>query len=178
MRLYTFTNMYLSSIQQGIQPLHVLGDMFVKYSPTWDEAGNNINPTSNEVLYDMLHDWAENHKTVICLNGGFSENLHNLISDFLSDNENPYPWASFREGQDSLESALTSVGIVLPEHLYQAASAVRSFRLHKDDEAIVNWRDHHMMVFYGDNEGEQWEEYYSDWEVEFVAELNKYSLAK
>ena len=31
MRAYFFGNMYLSSIQQGIQAAHCLGEMFLKY---------------------------------------------------------------------------------------------------------------------------------------------------
>ncbi len=56
MRGYFLTNMYLSSIQHGIQAAHCL-----------QEINNNF--PGNEILTD----WAENHKTMYVLNGGTSE---------------------------------------------------------------------------------------------------------
>jgi hypothetical protein len=105
MRAYFFGNMYLSSIQQGIQAAHVLGEMFIKYTQP------------DDMETEMLHEWAKNHKTMILLNGGYSESIRDLY-EFLKSSENPYPFADFHEGQDALDGALTSVGIVLPEKIY------------------------------------------------------------
>jgi len=106
MRAYFFGNMYLSPIQQGIQAAHVTHELFLKYG-----------------IDSRFYDWAQDHKTMILLNGGYSENLRELIALFDS-RENPYPWAHFNEGEDSLDGALTSVGIVLPEKIYETAKAL------------------------------------------------------
>ena len=105
MRAYYFGNMYLSSIQQGIQSAHVTAEIMLKY----------VTVTGSYEITDdpkriMAWDWAKNHKTMILLNGGYSENIHNLI-EFFDTRENPYPWADFYEGQDALDGALTCAGI-------------------------------------------------------------------
>jgi len=76
MRAYFFGNMYLSSIQQGIQAAHVVTEMFTKY------------PIDHECIkFDDLNDWANNHKTMILLNGGYGENLYDLLGFFDQDNK-------------------------------------------------------------------------------------------
>jgi len=113
MRAYFFGNMYLSSIQQGIQAAHVVAEMFCRY-----------NKSSNILATNMLHDWARYHKTMILLNAGYSTSIRSLI-DMFESADNPYPWAFFREGDDALDGALTCIGIILPEFLYEAASQLR-----------------------------------------------------
>lgn len=110
MRAYFFGNMYLSSIQQGIQAAHVTAELFMK---PHSEDGN---------IY--LLDWANNHKTMILLNAGYSEEIRRLI-EFFDTADNPYPWASFNEGDDALDGALTCVGIVLPEKIYKLSAYLR-----------------------------------------------------
>jgi hypothetical protein len=91
--------MYLSSIQQGIQAFHCLGEMTLNY-------------TCNNVF----EDWLEKHKTLVCLNGGNNASLnefYNLICD------NPlYPVAKFHEDEQSMGGMLTCVGIIVPEKIY------------------------------------------------------------
>lgn len=113
MRAYFFGNMYLSSLQQGLQAAHVVADMFVKYQFT------------SCPRVKMLLNWAENHKTIILLNAGYSSEIHSLV-EFFNTNDNPYPWAKFHEGEDALDGALTDVGIILPRRIYEVASTVRS----------------------------------------------------
>jgi len=98
MRAYFLTNMYLSSIQNGIQALHCLQEI-------------NNNYTNNH----MLHDWAVNHKTTFVLNGGTSQQMTNILKLF-DHGSNPYPWSYFRE--ESLEDTLTCVGIIVPVSIY------------------------------------------------------------
>ena len=107
MRLYTFCNYYLSSIQQGIQSAHVLGEMFVSIDPSY------------EAEMTMLFDWAKNHKTMVVLNGGNSDELINLSDELrtLAEALN-LPHADFYEDAQSLNSAMTCVGIVVPEKVY------------------------------------------------------------
>lgn len=113
LRLYCFNNMYLSGAQSGIQSLHTTAELFVKYLPFEHKCS------------DVLYDWANNHKTVIVLNGGMSKDLQEL-KRFLSANsttkENHFPWAYFNESEEALSCALTNVGIVVPERVYSTIS--------------------------------------------------------
>lgn len=106
-RLYSFGNYYISSIGQGIQALHATVEMFMKA-----KNGEFTNFTK-----DMLYEWAESHKTAILLNGGNSAELKKLVN-ILKLPDNPYPWASFHEEKTALNSALTSVVIVIPEWMF------------------------------------------------------------
>jgi len=113
LRLYTFTNFYLSSIQQGIQSGHALGELMLAASFGGIEGS------------DMLYDWAENHKTMICLNGGDVDGV-TAIFDFLNQPENPFPCAPFYESAGALGGILTSVAIVLPARIFNTAGLLRS----------------------------------------------------
>lgn len=104
MRAYFFQNFYLQGIHAGIQSQHTTAEMFVKYS---------IGSTQHIMLYD----WAINYKTTIVLNGGMQSDL--LVIEKLLDNCK-FPWASFREETDALNGALTNVGVILPEYIYNA----------------------------------------------------------
>lgn len=108
---YGFGNYYLSSIQQGIQNAHVITKISVKYKPLSAQHSQYIN-------------WATNHFTMCCLNGGNSKDLDSLINIFDVD-ENPFPWSVFYEDDQSLNGALTAVGIILPSKIYDTAKAVR-----------------------------------------------------
>jgi hypothetical protein len=154
--------MYLSSIQQGIQNAHVVADMFIKYDTDGDAQQER-----------KLYDWAENHKTMILLNGGYSETIRNLLT-FFCDKQNPYPYKSFCEGQDALDGALTCVGIILPEKIYVAASLAR-----KDPDVLMTINNTGQLYVDGtDNEsGERVTWTYNSWEAKLIAELNKYGLA-
>lgn len=160
MRAYFFGNMYLSSIQQGIQAQHTTGEFFNKY--VTDFAPGSVFEKASRTLWD----WSRNHKTSILLNGGFGENLHALV-DMFSSPHNPFPWAHFHEEQAALDGALTCVGIVLPERIYATASAIRG------DQELV---DEIMASGAWENEdGDLWR--LSKWEFELCQELNKYGLA-
>lgn len=110
MRFYAIGNMYLSSIQQGIQAFHCLGEMFNKYpsSKVGEVHANTV-----------FHEWLNDHKTLICLNGGNNAKLEDMW-DFLqiASYKNSYPWATFHEDEQSMGGMLTCVGIVVPEEVY------------------------------------------------------------
>lgn len=119
MRFYAMGNSYLSSIQQGIQAFHVLGEMVLKY----DEP---------ELATDfMVYNWMDDHKTLVCLNGG---NFAKMVSvyEFLQSEDNPYPYAKFHEDDESLEGMLTSIGIIVPEKIYKA-------NLDEPDGSLTPW---------------------------------------
>jgi len=103
MRLYTATNWMLRTIQQGIQPLHVVGDMSVKYG----NAGGSV-PAA------LFAEWARNYKTAISLNGGTHGQLlrdYEVIQRVAVVLQLPY--AAFHEDEESLGGLMTSWGIVV-----------------------------------------------------------------
>lgn len=114
MRAYFIGNMYLSSIQQGIQAAHVVGEMTARYC-----FGDFINDQS-----EMYEEWIKEHKTMILLNGGYQDELIEFHR-FLDDDRNPFPFARFKEEAASLNAAWTSVGIIIPEQVYAAIAEVR-----------------------------------------------------
>lgn len=106
LRLYSFQNMYLPGVHCGPQGTHSAMEMVDKYSPIVNSSQSNY-----------LYSWSRYHKTIIVVNGGHHSHLLEL-SEFLDCEENPYPWASFRESEEALNCAMTNVCIVLPERVY------------------------------------------------------------
>jgi hypothetical protein len=160
--------MYLSSLQVGLQSAHCLSDMFVKYEK------RKITHVGNEEI-PMLHNWAEEHKTMILLNGGYSETLRNLLN-FFDDKRNPYPFAYFNEGQDALDGALTCVGIILPEKIYESSAYIRSLPFRKKEEVIKKIKESGTIEL-EPYQGIAVTHELSKWEFELVLELNNYGLA-
>lgn len=156
MRAYFFGNMYLSSIQQGIQAAHVVHELFLKYPP--DVFADKTTQT--------LYEWAKDHKTMILLNGGYAEALEDLHAFFESPT-NPYPFTWFHEEKASLNGALTSVGIVLPEKIYETARALREGNIAAEQIPVRGeWSPEEDVV---------WE--LSKWEYQLCEELNRYGMA-
>lgn len=102
MRLYSICNMYLSSIQNGIQTQHSTVRLFRKY-----QLQNNVKMLSE------IYDWSDNHETTIVLNGGMTEHMDALI---LLIEASGLPWAPFYE--PGIGNAMTSISVVIPEKLY------------------------------------------------------------
>lgn len=142
-RFYSFTNMYLSPMQKGIQTAHAVSEMSAKYL---------CNSENVEKMFDTefgtFNTWAEQDKTVIVLNGGYSSNLKYIyhvckkFSKNLRRTGEGLPFVRFYESDDALDGALTAVGIILPESVYATASAIRRgvIELSEDafpDEAIM-----------------------------------------
>lgn len=107
----------------------------------------------------MLFDWAENHKTIMVLNGGFSSNIKN-VSDILVQSVD-YPSVTFHEGQDELNGALTVCGVVLPEKVYDARKHLGgyssmtevafdingiTYQLSKEDLSIIKLLETHKLA--------------------------------
>lgn len=112
-RAYFVGNMYLSSIQQGIQAAHVLGEMVSKYN------------TQSGLAHWILKMWATEHKTIICLNGGNSSAITQAYELFKEAGEDrAYPFAIFREDRDSLNGATTCAGIIIPASVYDMSPAL------------------------------------------------------
>jgi hypothetical protein len=130
MRFYSFTNMYLSSIQVGIQTAHCLVDMGREYDNT------NQAKLGDKSCIDYI-DWADNHKTIVCLNGGNKANLEEIVN-FFGSHHNTYPWCCFCEDEDSLNGCLTCVGIIVPEKIYETAKVFRDSGV-LSDIAFTEW---------------------------------------
>lgn len=106
MRCYHLCNFYYSQIQHGIQSAHAQMELFVRYQ-------------NESIQKTQLFNWAQNHKTMICLNAGANAQLIDW-QHFLAETDHTFPWATFHEevGSVSHASTLTNVAIVLPERIY------------------------------------------------------------
>lgn len=109
LRFYGLTHFMLSSIQQGLQAAHCIADMFVRYQHT-----------KSDTIRNMLDQWAKYDKTIILLNGG---NCADLYSKYLAIRRIcetlQYPYEMFSEDQQSLNNAITCVGLIVPETIYK-----------------------------------------------------------
>jgi len=105
MRAYVLVHSALSGIQKGIQGGHALVEMGLKSHPLYKE-------------------WAEGHKTVIFLEGGFQADLEQaeaVMKEHLDGRPewpSRLPWAAFREDRETLNGALTAVAVILTEKIY------------------------------------------------------------
>jgi peptidyl-tRNA hydrolase len=155
MRLYTFCNMYLSPIQNGIQTAHVVAEMFAKYS---NAEKKNHHP---------LLEWASDHKTIIVLNAGYGDELYKLYELFEKES-NPYPWAHFHESKEALDGAFTCIGILLPDRIYETAQVCRDERFRPQMLNVYDdWRvSKHNLP-----------DDLTSWECELIDNLNNYRLA-
>jgi hypothetical protein len=92
-------------------------EVFVEYQLLPDQS----------IAKRILWDWARNHKTMVVLNGGNTKDLRELYLQirYLGDNLN-LPYSAFNEDEASLNSALTCVGIVVPENIYNGAAVMRN----------------------------------------------------
>lgn len=163
MRLYSFTNMYLSSLQVGLQTGHCVADMFIKYHK------------SPSIAHKTLLDWAEDHKTMILLNAGYAAAIQELIS-FFDSIEHQYPHGYFMESKEALEGVTTCVSIVLPAKIYDTAFALRKARNKWEDVIIGVDTDGNNIVMVIDDCNSTWT--LSPWECELIERLNTFNLAK
>lgn len=162
MRFYAFGNFYLSSIQQSIQAFHACQEIYNEYcSPIVEGHAIGISNLKKMDFAAQYNDWSKNHKTVILLNGGTAGNLKE-IETFFKESGNPYAHGSFYEEAGAIaegpNQALTSVGIILPEKIYNAAEHIR--------ERKLSFEDLGMMPSF------------SLWEIELIRMLNTKSLAR
>lgn len=152
MRFYGFGNYYLSSLQQGLQSAHVVGDL----------AADSISKGKVTQKGKTYFKWARKHKTMVLLNGGNAASLQTLFERFqeLEELGMDLPFAKFHEDEQSLGGALTYVGIVVKKRYYEAAAELRRC------EDSIKYKQEKM-------EKDGWQR----WEVELLTELNRYSLA-
>lgn len=127
LRLYSFVNYYLSPIQQGIQTGHVAVDLVRKYT----ESGNPFNSKLTVDKEMLVQEWADTWKTFIVLNGGNAENI-NAITNIISHSD-AFPWAIFKEDEQSLGGIQTCVAVILPDVIFDA-------KLVSGDEGLYYYR--------------------------------------
>lgn len=116
LRLYSFVNQYLATIQQGIQTGHMTDEMSAKY--LIDGGVCDITPASK-----MYIDWLKNHKTYIVLNGGDSELMYiealHLKAYCIQLN---LPFGTFNE--PGCNGMMSCYGAVIPEKYFDAQKAI------------------------------------------------------
>lgn len=112
-RLYTFTNFYLSSIQKGIQTTHVTSELSHLF----------IGKPHHEVYLE----WAKSGITTVVLNGGNQRSILDGFETVKAFGEAfKFPYAIFREDEDSLGGAVTASGIILPPEIWKDATDLRN----------------------------------------------------
>ena len=131
LRAYFFQNMYVGGIQAGIQAQHCTARLFTKYS-------------HNSIENDIIRAWANEHETTILLNGGMSKDLREIMMCLCTL---PYPWATFSESDEALAGAITSVGVILPEHIWMHRKWIEIQGLSDD----VIYADHEYVILPGDD---------------------------
>jgi hypothetical protein len=163
MRYYGFSNYYLSQMAIGIQNAHCVVDIINEYY---------IQSNSQSKI---VSEWSRNHKTMILLNGGNQQALFDLYAMF-DHPLNPYPFGYFKEDEQSLNNALTCVGIILPEKIYEGAALLRDRRtiVGSIPGSIENPNNTKVLVPCGDSSCEY---EYSEWEIVLMKKLNEYRLA-
>lgn len=139
MRGYAWGNMYLRSIQQGIQGWHANNEIF-----------NTYKLDSAEVKTFLA--WNKSHKTLIVLNGGYAENLMEIYKalqtlanrlkrsakDQKAMGVKAIPVTLFREEKASLNEAVTSVFTVLPECAYATPGERHALRRELNRIGVYN----------------------------------------
>ena len=171
LRCYTFTDFMLREIQQGIQAGHASMELVNKY--LIEEGWQNG-------YAETVADWVQNHKTIVCLNGGMYGDVCDWRA-FFEMHENPYPFADFEE-ESHQGGNLTSVAVILPARIFNGAAALR--RAKYDDKVHVTW-DQLMCELRvgwvtddGTPLGEQHMETYNEWERDLMNKLNGCQLAR
>jgi hypothetical protein len=113
-RCYHFNNFYFAGLHAGIQSHHSFMEIFNKH---------NDDNKDHSFQLDLTRKWAKSDKTVIVLNGGMQMHLEELEA-FLNHDDNKYPWAAFRESKEAANSALTNVGIILPDYIFKMSRVI------------------------------------------------------
>lgn len=107
LRMYSFINMYLSSIQQGIQSGHCVDEMTVFYLV----KGLCLEEGA------LFVEWLRDHKTIICCNGGDSDGIESIYRslEFLCE-ELHLPYGMFKE--PGCANMMTCCNVVVPEQYF------------------------------------------------------------
>ena len=135
MRGYSWGNMYLSSIQQGIQGWHAQNEIFCKYKLNSPEVQTFLK-------------WCKRHKTLMLLNGGYAEHVEEVarvltaLSRHLKKSSSAQkevgvkalPVVTFREEKAALNESTTAAFTVLPATCYCTSARERKALLKRADD--------------------------------------------
>lgn len=102
MKGYMIVHCLIPGVRAGVQGAHAMTELMLRYADKNDSSAK------------MARLWAGFDKTLICLNGGASSDMHKLW-ELLNDGNCPFPHAKFHESEDYAEGLLTAIAIVLPE---------------------------------------------------------------
>ena len=151
----------MSSIQQGIQSAHAQMELFVKYPETCRQK-------------IQLFNWAQHHKTMIVLNGGYLSTMKEAL-EFIDSEANPYPFATFHESEEAMGGMLTNIAIVLPEKIYETSALIRRGKIAPETFKLAPFQDTEdeikiteQLASYGE---------FSDFEKELCYWLTNFGLA-
>jgi hypothetical protein len=145
LRCYTFTLYQLSSIQQGIQAGHAAVELGMK---AYKRQMSDLDGSH----WAMYHEWANDWKTMVLLNGG---GIAELVELLWLLKRGPFPYSAFHESVDSLDGILTSVAIILPARIFKTAEAARK-KIPLEPEEVP----------------------FGEWEIELIDRLSKAGLAR
>lgn len=130
MKLYCLTNNYCLGTQAGIQSLHATVNLMKKY---YDDSPYGT------ACVNTIHDWTENHETVVMVKGGDHESLQHTMSLLeLYAPEHNVPFAGFQE--EGLNNAWTSVAVLCSTDMVDDMDAYRR-RFITDDEMYEKYND-------------------------------------
>jgi hypothetical protein len=110
LRLYSWVNFYLSSIQQGIQTGHMSDEMTCRYC---------LIDQYKDPAAKLWINWISTHKTYIILNGGDSQSIYDLYSNIAGIcSRLNLPYSKFNE--PGCNNMMTCVGAVIPARYFAA----------------------------------------------------------
>jgi hypothetical protein len=162
MRAYFFCHSWLSGIQKGIQGAHAISDL--------------VNVASGgEDFMRIYSEWASNHRTMIFLEGGNQDSLHDwhtLLATQphvipkknvpLEEQRYTMPFRVFREDKSSLNDCSTAVVVLVSTKICEAIDNYREMKRggeQTETPEINSWLE------------------LNDWEREFVEKISKCRLA-
>ena len=110
----------------------------------------------NCVRYDLLNDWARNHKTIIILDGGDCQDLYDIVEFLIkNDRDLKLPFSYFKEDARSLHNALTAVAVVVPREIYDVKLDVNNRLWTNDTGYILSNSDNTVRPHYWPNRATQ-----------------------
>ena len=90
----------------------------------------------------------------------------------FESSQNPFPWDYVCEAEEALDGAYTSIGIILPQSIYDSAKLMRN-----DPDEMRRIRETGSAIIM--EPGKPVVQYeLSKWEFELACRLNNYGLAR
>lgn len=126
MKMYVFCHTWLSGIQRGIQGAHAIAEMVAI-------------KCENKSFQKLFTDWAFNHKTMVFLNGGGSNDLDDLYTLIVFGNYTHF--TSKFEEDDSLAGATTAVALLLPDYESNGIDSYRKEPYHNREEFLSQYNE-------------------------------------